>query len=115
MGSPRAPHITSKKEGERYWKERYWINWVLEGPAGKERRNRGVHPFKNMSKEELIREYKGWHLSVDGLLKPALQSNLKEALRGIQRVPALCFPQQECSLQELNLGNYEVLPVEPFS
>ena len=43
-----------------------------------------------------------------------MESNLKEALRGIQRVPALCFPQQECSLQELNLANYEVLPVEPL-
>ena len=62
-----------------------------------------------MSKEELIRECK-----VDGLLKPALESNLKEVLRGIQRVPALCFPQQQCSLQELSLGNYEVLPVEPL-
>ena len=41
-----------------------------------------------------------------------MESNLKEVLRGIQRVPALCFPQQECSLQELNLENYEVLPVE---
>ena len=39
---------------------------------------------------------------------------MKEVLRGIQRVPALCFPQQECSLQELSLGNYEVLPVEPL-
>ena len=104
VGSLRAPHITLEERRRK----------VLEGPAGKERRNCGVHPFKNMNKEELIRECKGRHLSVDGLLKPALESNLKEVLRGIQRVPALCFPQQECSLQELSLGNYEVLPVEPL-
>ena len=104
VGSLRAPHITLEERRRK----------VLEGPAGKKRRNCGVHPFKNMSKEELIRECKGRHLSVDGLLKPALESNLKEVLRGIQRVPALCFPQQECSLQELSLENYEVLPVEPL-
>ena len=104
VGSLRAPHITLEERRRK----------VLEGPAGKERRNCGVHPFKNMNKEELIRECKGRHLSVDGLLKPALESNLKEVLRGIPRVPALCFPQQECSLQELRLGNYEVLPVEPL-
>ena len=73
-----------------------------------------VHSFKNMSKEELIRECKGRHLPVNGLLQPVLESNLKEALRDIQRVAALCFPQQECALQEFNLGNYEVLPVEPL-
>ena len=98
VGSLRALHITLEERRRK----------VLEGPAGKERRNCGVLPFKNMSKEGLIRECKGRHLSVDGLLKPASESNLKEVLRGIQRVPALCFPQQECSLQELSLGNYEV-------
>ena len=40
VGSLRAPHITLEERRRK----------VLEGPAGKERRNCGVHPFKNMSK-----------------------------------------------------------------
>ena len=104
VGSLRVPHITLEEGREK----------VLEGPAGRERRNGGVHPFKNMSKEDLVRECKGRHLPTDGLLKPALEARLKEDLKGIQRVPALSFPAQTTSMKELNLGSYEVVPVEPL-
>ena len=67
-----------------------------------------------MSKEDLVRECKGRHLPTDGLLKPALEGQLKEELKGIQRVPALSFPAQTTSMKELNLGTYEVVPVEPL-
>ena len=37
-------------------------------PAGQEKRNGGLNPFKNLTKEDLIRVSKGHHLPVDGLL-----------------------------------------------
>ena len=104
VGSLRAPHISLEDRRKK----------VLEGPAGRDRRNGGVHPFKTMSKEDLVRECKGRHLPTDGLLKPALETQLKEDLKGIQRVPALSFPAQTTSMKELNLGSYEVVPVEPL-
>ena len=104
VGSLRAPHITLEERRKK----------VLEGPAGREKRNGGVHPFKYMSKEDLVWECKGRHLPTDGLLKPALEAQLKEELKGIQRVPALSFPAQTTPMKELNLGSYEVVPVEPL-
>ena len=73
---------------------------VLAGPAGRERRNGGVHPFKNMTKEELVKECQVRHLSTDGLLKPALEGQLKEELKGIQRFPALSFPAQTLAMKD---------------
>ena len=48
------------------------------------------------------------------MLKPASQSQLREELKGIQRVPALCFPDQSALMKDLNLTQYEVVPVEPL-
>ena len=104
IASVRAPQITLEERRRK----------VIAGPAGKERRNGGVQPFQKMSKDDLIRECKGRNLQTDGLLKPALQSQLREELKGIQRVPALCFPDQSASMKELNLTQYEVVPVEPL-
>ena len=104
IGSLRAPHITLEERGKK----------VLAGPAGMERRNGGVHPFKHMSKQELIRECKGRHLPTDGLLKPTLETQLSKEIKGIQRVPALSFPEQDSSMKQLNLEQYEVVPVEPL-
>ena len=73
-----------------------------------------INPFHQTSKDELIRKSRGRHLQSLGLLKPALLSNLREELKGVQRVPALCFPNQTASMKDLNLGQYEVVPVEPL-
>ena len=102
VASLRAPQITLEERRKK----------VIAGPAGKERRNGGVQPFQQMSKDDLIRECKGQNLPTDGLLKPALQSQLREELKGIQRFPALCFPDQSASMNDLNLTQYEVVPVE---
>jgi len=67
-----------------------------------------------MTKDDLIKECRGRNLPTDDLLKPSLYSQLREELKGIQRVPALCFPNQTSSLQDLNLAQYEVVPVEPL-
>ena len=104
VASLRAPQITLEERRKK----------VIAGPAGKERRNGGVQPFQQMSKDDLIRECKGRNLPTGGLLKPALQSQLREELKGIQRVPALCFPDQTTSMNDLNLTQYEVVPVEPL-
>lgn len=103
--SLRAPIITLEERRQK----------VSAGPAGRDRRNGGVHPFKNMTKDNMIRECRGRHLpSEEGLLKPALEAQLKEELKRIQRVPALSFPEQGSSMKHLNLSKYEVVPVEPL-
>ena len=104
VASIRAPHVTLEERRKK----------VLAGPAGRERRNGGVSPFQQMTKDDLIKECRGRNLPTDGLLKPSLYSQLREELKGIQRVPALCFPSQTSSLQDLNLAQYEVVPVEPL-
>ena len=87
---------------------------VIAGPAGKERRNGGVSPFQHMTKDDLIKECRGRNLPTDGLLKPSLYSQLREELKDIQRVLALCFPHQTFSLRDLNLAQYEVVPMQPL-
>ncbi|PFX25074.1 hypothetical protein AWC38_SpisGene10291 [Stylophora pistillata] len=67
-----------------------------------------------MTREDLIKECRGCNLPTDGLLKPSLYSKLRKELKGIQWVPALCFPNQTTYLQDLNLAQYEVVPVEPL-
>ena len=104
IASLRAPQITLEERRKK----------VIAGPAGKERRNGGVQPFQQMSKDDMIRKSKGRNLPTDGLLKPALENQLREELEGIQRVPALCFPDQSASMKDLNLTQYEVVPVEPL-
>ena len=104
VASLRAPQITMEERRKK----------VIAGPAGRERRNGGVNPYHQMSKDDLIRECRERNLPTDGLLKPALYSQLKEVLKGIQRVPALCFPNQTSTMQDLNLAQYEVVPVEPL-
>jgi len=101
--SLRAPQITLDERRKK----------GMAGPAGRERRNGGINPFHQMSKDELIQECRGRHIQSVGLLKPALLSNLREELKGVQE-PALCFPNQTASMKDLNLGQYEVVPVEPL-
>jgi len=67
-----------------------------------------------MSKDDMIWQCKDRNLPTDAVLKPVLQSQLREELKGIQRVPAVCFPDQSASMKDLNLTQYEVVPVEPL-
>ena len=104
VASMRAPQVTLEERRKK----------VIAGPAGKERRNGGVSPFQQMTKDDLIKECKGHNLPTDGLLKPSLYSQLREELKGIQQVPSLCFPNQTSSLEDLNLAQYKVVPVGPL-
>jgi len=76
---------------------------VLQGPAGRKKRNGGLKPFKNLRLEELRDECQARGLPADGQ-KKELQETLKEEMGGIQRVPAMMFFDQEKTLEQINLG-----------
>ena len=77
---------------------------VRAGPAGRRKRNGGIRPFKDMTVVELRAECLARGLSDEGL-KKELQQNLKDHLKGIQRVPALLVNDQDKSMEEIHLGN----------
>lgn len=88
---------------------------VWAGPAGRRKRNGGIKPFKDMTVSELKIECAARGLDVDERLKKKeLQQNLKDHLKGVQRVPALLINEQDKSLKDINLDMYEVLPTEPL-
>ena len=76
---------------------------VLQGPAGRNKRNGGLKPFKNLRLEELREECQARGLPTDGKKKD-LEETLREEMGGIQRVPAMMFFDQERTLEEINLG-----------
>lgn len=61
-----------------------------------------------MTVEELRAECVARGLSNEGL-KKELQQNLKDHLKGIQRVPALLVNDQDKSLEEIHLGTKIVI------
>lgn len=63
---------------------------VLQGPAGRKKRNGGLKPFKNLRLEELREECQARGLPTDGQ-KTDLQEILKEEMGRIQRAPAMMF------------------------
>ena len=48
------------------------------------------------------------------VLKPQLDKVLKDHLAGVARCPALSFHREDQELRQLNLGQYEVSPIEPL-
>ena len=91
--SLRKPHLSLSNH----------LKKVLQGPAGKNRRNGGLKPFKDLCVEELKREWTACGLSCDGS-KKELQEILKEEIGGIQRVPDVIFFDQEQTMADLGLG-----------
>ena len=80
---------------------------VLQGPAGQNKRNGGLRPFKDLRLEELKRECNARGLPCDGQ-KKELQEVLKEEIGGIQRVPAMIFFDQEKTLADIGLGENSI-------
>lgn len=72
---------------------------VLQGPAGRQKRNGGIKLFKDLRVEELKRECAARGLPCDGQ-KKELQQVLEE-LGGIQRVPAMMFFDQTKKMADL--------------
>lgn len=67
--------------------------------------NGGINPFKDMTIPELKIECAARGLDVDERLKrKILQQNLRDHIKGVQRVPALLINEQDKSLKDINLG-----------
>lgn len=92
------PHLTLSER----------LKKVLQGPAGKNKRNAGLKPFKDLRLEELRDECRARGLESKGQ-KKELQEILKEEIGGIQRVPAMMFFDQEKKLADLALGKHCIL------
>jgi hypothetical protein len=87
------------------------LKLVLDGKEGQ--RNK-VHPFHKLKVEQLRSELRARGEDDSGL-KPDLQERLTEILGGTSRVPALLFGSDvNCTLDELNLKEYEVLFFKPL-
>jgi len=94
------PHLTLSKR----------LRKVLQGPAGKNKRNAGLKPFKDLHLEELRSECRARGLETDRQKKD-LKEILKEDIGGIQRVPAMMFFDQEKTLADLGLGRHCILSI----
>ena len=87
---------------------------VLAGPLG--RKNslaKSPKPFKNLKKDELIRELNARGI-YEGDKKNELEKILAEDLHGVQRVPALLYTNPTSTLQSINCDKYEILSFEPL-
>ena len=80
------------------------------GRLGKMKRK--YKPF-DMLKLDLKKELKSRGLSTDGN-KSDLTKILQKEMKGLIRVPALCFTHSTKQLEDLNLEHYEIASVEPM-
>lgn len=86
-------------------------NLVLSGKYGKDATN--IYPFKSLKIEQLRKELRSRKIDCNGK-KPELQERLTETLGGTVRLPALLFGNNNHTIHDLNLQNYEVLFFEPL-
>lgn len=83
---------------------------VCKGNFGK---TNTPEPFKNLKVDELKKELRARGKEARGS-KKELQDDLTDLLRGTSRVPALLFGNENYSLKDLNIEDYEVLFFEPL-
>lgn len=94
------------------YKQRY--EKVMDGKISKSLTSKQkFKPLENLSLDHLKIELKSRELSTEGN-KRDLHQRLKNELKGMIRVPALCYHDPSISLQDLNLNNYEIATVEPM-
>jgi hypothetical protein len=87
---------------------------VLKGPYGKKYSLQKVNkPFHSLTKDELSTELSARGI-YEGNTKEELQNLLKDELHGVQRVPALLYPNPNLPLDAINCGEYEILGFEPL-
>ena len=80
------------------------------GPSG--RKSGKVRPFDNLKTEEIIAELNARKCVIKKTNKTELTKLLKKELEDHIRTPALCLNHELKSLEDLNLKNYEVSPIE---
>ena len=86
---------------------------VLQGPAGRSRRNGGIKPFFNLKKDEIFDELDWRQIKYNTRMqKKELEMLLKDELGGVARVPLLCQGNEFESLSNTPLKQYEVLSSE---
>jgi len=71
-------------------------------------------PLDKLHVNDLRKEFHVCGVTILEGLKPELQQQLDEILRGVQRVPALLLLNPAQSLADLNLQYYEVVACEPL-
>ena len=76
-------------------------------------RKRKLKAFEHLSVDFLKKELKSRNLPSEGN-KAILSLQLQREMKGMIRVPALCYYDPTCSIQNLNLQNYEIATVEPM-
>ena len=84
---------------------------VLGGHFGRARRNGGIKPFDKLLLSELRTELRSRGIEPSGNKKD-METDLREILGGVQRVPALLWNHQHGSLTNMKLSKYEVIPGE---
>ena len=85
---------------------------AIAGERGK--RPGDLKPFDKLRLKQLQDELDIRDVPVMGKKKEELDHNLKEILKGVQRVPTLLLLNPTQSLTELNLQHYTVLDCEPL-
>ena len=85
---------------------------MLQGPAGRNKRNGGTNPFDKMRKAELLRECGARGLPNGDLKKDELEEEVKDHLKGVKRIPALLFSCQTSQSDDIGLKGYDVLSSE---
>ena len=89
---------------------------MTAGPAG--RKQSSINPFKSLKIDQINKELGDCGL-IRGVLdvkktKAELERILKSHLAGTSRAHALCFNNNMKNMEDLNLQNYEVSPIEPL-
>ena len=74
---------------------------------------RKYKPFQDLSADLLKTELKSRRLSSKGN-KVELSLRLQNELKGMNRVPALCYHNPSVKLEKINLQSYEIATVEPM-
>ena len=84
---------------------------VLGGHFGRARRNGGIKPFDKLLLSELRTELRSRGIEPSSNNKD-METDLREILGGVQRVPALLWNHQHGSLTNMKLSKYEVISGE---
>lgn len=87
----------------------------FSGKFGKENSIKRMYkPFAKLTLEGLKKELNSRGLSAENNNKSCLSKELQKEMKGLIRVPALCFTDPTKKLEDLNLEHYEIATIEPM-